>query len=198
MIHLQFVDPKIGQWILVAVAAVLLTVLLLLWWRSRRRRRPAPPPLDPGLLIDVEALGDHGPAAEGPRLELKYLPVRVVAVAVAPAGRGRTLPPPERLPELFDAVLPDLSRTVYAHKAAIRTWPEQLSVRGFAHAFFRHAPLPGRGGKGSPFAALAGAFQFEEQPYVIGLVISAGRPNNYGQIVVENESEWLGLLTVRE
>ena len=70
---------------------VLLVAVLLAWRKLRRQRgRLRTPP--PNLTLDLAALGEGGPPAGPPVLELYNLPVRLAAIVLAPAGRVRELP----------------------------------------------------------------------------------------------------------
>jgi len=152
---------------------------------------------EPVLTIDVAALGTGGPPPDGPVLEHYNVPVRLAAIVVAPAGRARALPPPEQLDAVFEAIVPGLSRVVAAHGPLVRRWPEQLSSTGFAHSFFRHAKLPGDGGKGTPWCSAAGTAKMHGQPVMAGLVMRSDEPNSLGQLVVEHETKWLDVLRIR-
>ncbi len=174
--------------ILLAVAYVVLTVL--------RRRRSAPPPQE-DLGVDVKGLRDEGPPPAGPVLHFYNVPVRLAALVLAPAGRGRELPPASQLDALADALLPGLAQVIAAHRPVVRRWPAQVSSRGFALAFFNQAKLPGQGGKGTPWCAAAGAFKLGKTPIMAGLVMRAAAPTSLGQVIVEHEAQWLDIVRVK-
>jgi hypothetical protein len=186
-----------GQWLLTAGLAA--AVFMALWMlrtltRGRRRGRVV---LPPDLEIDVAALTDAGPPPEPPVLEFYHLPVRLAAIVLAPLGRASELPSREELPEAIDSILPGLDRVVAAHQPLIRAWPAQMSVRGFAHAFFCHARLPGDRGVKTPWSSVAGRFTFDDKPMMAGLILRSESPNRHGQYVVMEEEQWLGMMRIR-
>lgn len=160
-----------------------------------RARKPEPPPPLPS--IDVLNLSEAGPPSGPPVLELYHLPVRLAAVLLAPVGRARELPPPQQIPEVLDAVIPGLGKVFVKHRPIVRIWPAQLSPRGFSHAFFAHALLPGDAGKGTPWCSVAGVFKYEGQAVVVGMVMRTDAPTSLGQTIVENETKWLDALRIR-
>ena len=115
--------------------------------RTNRSRR---------LALDVDRLSTEPPPKSGPGLTFYNLPVRLVAIVLAPAGRAGVVPDAEGMPALLDAIVPGLADVVAAHRPVRLRWPEQLSGSGFAHAFFVHAKLPGDAGKGTPLSSVAG------------------------------------------
>jgi hypothetical protein len=180
------------------VAAGLAGLLLLVVLRRLlRRRRAAAAPAVPQLTVDVSSLGDAGPRAGPPAVELFHIPVRLAAVVLAPPGRLGEIPPPAALGGWFDALVPGLDRVVALDEPLVRRWPPQLSVRGFARVFFANVRLPGDGGKGTPWSAAAGAVKFRGKTLMIGLVFRAAAPNSLGQLILDSEEKWLGCLQVR-
>jgi len=177
------------------VVGLLLLVYLVRKVLRFRARRPETPVELPS--IDVATLGEVGPPPGPPVLEYYHLPVRLAAVFLAPVGRDHELPPREQLPQVLDAVIPGLGQLYRTHRPAIRAWPAQLSPRGFAHAFFSHARLPGESGKGTSWCSVAGVFKYEGQPMMIGLVIRTAAPTSLGQTVIEYETKWLDVLRIR-
>jgi hypothetical protein len=180
----------------IAVLAAVVVVAWIVLRITRRRKRPtAALPAD--LRIIVDELGDAGPPAGMPSLELYNIPVRLAAVVLAPAGLGRELPPEGQIGPLLDALLPGLDKVAELHRPAVRRWPNQLSGSGFAHFFFINAKLPGEGGKGTPWSSVAGPFQYLGRPTLAGLVLCAAKPNSLGQTIIASEHQWLGCLRVR-
>ena len=147
--------------------------------------------------IDVASLDTAGPPPGAPTLEHYHLPMRLAAVVVAPAGRARPLPPQDQLAGVFESIVPGLAQVVATHNALIRCWPEQLSISGFAHAFFRHVRLPGDGGKGTPWSSAAGLVKVRGQSVMAGLLMVGRQPNTIGQMIVEQETKWLDVLRVK-
>jgi hypothetical protein len=177
--------------------AVVAIIVMWIAWRLFRRRRRTPPLVRPDLAISIVELGEAGPPAGLPTLELYNLPMRLAAVVLAPVGRVGDLPPEEELAAVLEAIIPGLDKIAAAHQPVIRRWPSQVSARGFAHLFFANAKLPGEGGKGTPWASVAGLFKLEGQPLMAGLVFCAATPNSLGQTIIEREHDWLGCLRVR-
>jgi hypothetical protein len=176
------------------VAAI---IVLWLGWRLLHKRRKAPGLLPPELRIDLAKLVNEGPPAGPPVLEFYNLPMRLAGIVLAPVGRLRELPTTAELPVVFEEVLPGLELVVKLHQPLVRFWPNQVSTRGFANAFFSNVRLPGAAGKGSPWSAVAGTFKYEGAPMMIGLVLRAAAPNSLGQVIVHAEHEWLGCLRVK-
>ena len=180
-----------------AIVAIVALVALYLLWRLLRRRRGKLPLVEPDLTIDVGSLGTAGPPAAAPVLEHYNVPMRLAAVVVAPAGRARPLPPRDQLAGVFEAIVPGLAQVVATHDTLVRCWPEQLSISGFAHAFFRHVKLPGDGGKGTQWCSAAGLVKSRGQSVMAGLLMFSRQPNSIGQMIVEHETKWLDILRVK-
>jgi hypothetical protein len=179
--------------------SVLLLVLAILYavWEAIHRRRRRPVGRTPELAIDVSTLPAGGPPAAGPQIEFYNLPMRLAVIVVAPAGRVSRLPPLEEIHGVLDAIVPGLADVAVAQQSMLYYWPPQLSSRGFAHGFFRHVPLPGDGGKGTPWSAAAGGFKVGDQPFTAGLILTAASPNALGQVIVETDTKWLDVLRVK-
>ncbi len=196
----KIITNNLDLWpyVLLAVAAV---VVLSLVRRFLRRRKKSKGTLPAELTIDVAELCPggvpQGPPAAGPTLEFYNLPVRLLAVVIAPVGRLRQPPRGEELPEVIDCILPGLDRINAAHRPAVRVWPRQMSVRGFAHSFFTHVKLPDERTKKNPWSMVAGLFKVDDQPMMAGLVLQTDKPNRHGQYVMEREEDWLGILRIR-
>jgi hypothetical protein len=186
-----------GDLLVYAVAAAIVLVILIVVWKIIAGRRREAPPAAPDLAIDVNSLGAAGPPAAGPVLEHYNVPVRLAAVVLAPTGRVLDLPSVDQLPQLIDHIVPGLGQVMAAHRPLIRRWPSQLSAEGFAHAFFANAQLPGDGGKGTPWCSVAGRFKIQRQSLMAGLVMRADAANNFGQTIIHEEHEWLGILRVK-
>jgi hypothetical protein len=182
----------------VAAGAAVLVVIFYIAYRLLRRRKSVAPVAPPVLPIDLSMMGDEGPPKGPPVLEFYHLPMRLAAVVLAPVGRVRELPPEDELPKLFDAIVPGLDRVAAVHRPLVRRWPSQLSARGFAHILFAQVQLPGDGGKGTPWSAVAGVFKVQGQPIMAGLVLRAASPNGLGQVVIDSEEKWLGCLRVKQ
>jgi hypothetical protein len=180
------------------VLAVLIAIVAFyLAWKLLKPRWGKLPPAEPDLTIDVTALSDEGPPPGAPVLEHYHLPMRLAAVVVAPAGRAGQLPLGEHLGDLFEAVVPGLAQVVAVHHALVRRWPRQLSTTGFAHAFFRHVKLPGKGGKGTRWCSAAGVARMEGRPVMVGLLMQSEHSNSLGQVIVQRETKWLDVVRIK-
>jgi len=194
----KLMEPVARAWPMLAALAVLaLLLLIVLYATSRRRRRRKLPEPPEELTIDVSSLPALRPPVGGPTLYFYHVPVRLAVVVLAPAGRAGELPSMEKLPQAIEALVPGLAQVLATHSPIIRFWPPQLSVRGFAHAFFTHVRLPGQAGRGTPWCGAAGAFKLEGQTVMAGLVMRAEAATNLGQIVVERETQWLDILRIK-
>ncbi len=188
-----------GVSLIVLVAAViglLLLVSLVLWIVRSSRRKPGPAP-QADLTIDVGGLSPEGPPSEGQVLEFFGMPVRLVALVLAPAGRNTQLPPEPQLVRVLDDLTPGLSSIVSSHRPLFRPWPSQLSTQGFIHAFFNHAHLPGDRGKGTPWCSAAGRFDAGDQQMLAGILCAAEKPNSLSQVPITNVGQWLEVLRVK-
>jgi hypothetical protein len=178
------------KWAVIAVVVLVAAYAVLRFFK--RRRKPAAEA--PDLRIDVASLSAASPPAAGPALYCYNVPVRLAAVVLAPAGRVHELPPIRQIGDVVNAIVPGLAQVVEFHKPVVRRWPAQLSIRGFANIFAAQARLPGDGGKGTPWCSAAGVLRFEKKPIMAGLIMRATAPNNLGQAVVEEETQWLSIL----
>jgi hypothetical protein len=196
---MPFLPDELRQWLpaVVVVAAVCVVLVFIVLWRLLRRQKRPVPRVAPVLTIAVQSLGDHGPPAGPPTLELYNIPVRLAALIMAPVGRVRRLPPPDELSSLLEALLPGLGQIERLHRPLLRDWPAQVSTRGFAHVFFSNARLPGDGGKGTPWSSAAGTFKYEGQPFMAALILRAAAPNSLGQIAIYADHQWLDCLRVK-
>jgi len=192
----DWVNVAREHWIALTVGVGLTAVAwgVLRAWLARRR--VAPPPRDE-LIVDVSVLPDLPPPPGPPVLEFYHLPVRLVALVLAPVGHGRELPEDDELPEVVDSIVPGLDQVVAAHRPLVRHWPRQVSSRGFAHALFANLRLPGEPGQRSEWSAVAGLVHVGDETMMAGLVLRAASPNRFGNYVMERETDWLGILRVR-
>ena len=174
-------------------------VLFVLWilirlWRRRNRRQLAELPQ---IAINLAELQAAGPPTSPPFLEFYNIPVRLSGLLLAPVGHGRRLAEADARDEIFESLLPGLSEIVKMHETKVVEGPAQVSTRGFSHALFHAAALPGEGGKGTAWSAVAGLFKHDNEPIMAGLLLYAEKPNSIGQIIIQAEHDWLGCLRVR-
>jgi hypothetical protein len=146
--------------------------------------------------LDTGILSPYPPPADGPRLEMYGIPVRLAALVLAPVGRGNAIDV-KRLPEVVEQLLPGLQDAMGYHQPVFRRWVEQVSVHGFQNAFLKQVKLPGNRGKGTVWSAFVGKFTDGEQTLLAGVVLRAEAPNSYGATVIEHEGHWLECLRVR-
>ena len=180
----------LGQ--LAAVAALILAAYVA--WRLLRRRARPRGTLEEELAIDVDALSTDGPPATGPKLAYYGVATRLAALVMAPAGRARELPPFDRLDETLEHIVPGFAQVYAAHRPVYHRWPNQLSVRGFAHKYFAHVRLPTQGGRALPWCSVAGVFQIEGEPYLVGMLLRTAAPTTLGQRIVDEATQWPTLL----
>ncbi|MEA1950094.1 MAG: hypothetical protein U9N87_01830, partial [Planctomycetota bacterium] len=186
-------------YVLLAVG-VIVVLLLLRRFLLRRKKGEDTLPAEPTINVAELCRGGEllGPPGTGPALEFYNLPVRLVAVAIAPVGRLHETPARDELPEIIDCILPGLDHINDAHAPAVYVWPRQVSVRGFAHSFFTHVKLPDEHEKKNPWSLVAGLFKVDDQPMMAGLVLQSDEPNRHGQYIMEKEEDWLGILRIRQ
>lgn len=190
-----WLNAAAGWAVWIALVAGAIIVLWFVWKLLGKRKTAADAPTD-DLTIDVMRLGTEGPPTSPPRLEFYNVPVRLALIVMAPAGRVRDLPPIPQWGDLYDAIVPGLSKVVAAHRPKVCRWPAQASARGFAHLFFQHVRLPGQSGKGTPWSSAAGVMKVEGQPVLVGMVFRTAEPSAHGQEVIDSEEHWLRILRV--
>jgi hypothetical protein len=181
----------------VACAVVFLLILVLVvlaLWRRRGRKQEAPPP---DLRLDVTKLPVQAPSADSPWLEFYGLRVRLAVLVLAPAGRGSSVPDGRAFERALESLLPGLVEVIKSHRPVVRAWSYQLSTQGFTRAFFSQVPLPGDRGKGTPWCAVAGRFESDQQALLAGLVCVAEKPNSFGQVAIQNVGQWVDVLRVK-
>lgn len=179
-------------WPLVAIFVLIVVVLLVRSILFRRRRPPLP---EPDLRIDLDSLHPE-PPPESPAFEFFGLPVRLVVLVLAPAGREGVLPPQDQWNDLFEAVVPGLAEVVRVHRPLVVTWPPQLSAQGFIHRYFQNVRLPGDRGRGTPWCSAAGPARRSGQVFLVGMTCYAVRPNHFSQEVIQHEGDWYRLCRV--
>ena len=176
------------------LAAVVITVVYVILKVLKIKKPKQAVESSPDMGISVNDLMPQGPPPAGPQLAFYNVPVRLLAVVIAPAGRGHDLPPLNQLAGVLDAIVPGLALVVTAHKPVVRKWSPQLSSIGFANVFFTGARLPGEGGKGTLGCAVAGVFKVGKMPVMAGLVMRTASPTNFGHVVLQHETQWRDVL----
>jgi hypothetical protein len=194
---LQTATSLLGNFLWYAVVgAVVLAVLFMAWRFLGNRGGGTATTKTTDQKINVESLGPAGPPANPPKLEFFDTPVRLAAVVVAPVGNANELPGMAQMASLLESIVPGFSDVVVAHRAVVRRWPSQLSPRGFTKSFGDLAPLPGNGGKGTPWCSASGVFRHEKQVIALGLILRAAGNIQLGQKTIERET-WREILRVR-
>jgi hypothetical protein len=187
---------KVSLWGAAGLTLLLLVAVLVLL--VLRRRKVAPKDEPSPLKIDLASLGAHDPPKGTLILECHGVPVRLAALILAPVGRTASLPPPEKLPELVERIVPGLSEVVVRDKPRVCRWPPQLSPRGFVHLVFANAQLPGDRGRGTPWCTVAGKFQLASVQFLAALVLRSAEPTPWGEIIIEEPGHWGEALRVRK
>lgn len=178
------------------VTAALLVAAVVIWLR----RRPKGDDHAKGefdLTIPVGSLPSHGPEQVGPCLEFMHVPVRMAVLVLAPLGKKGAPPLATSAEQLCEAIVPGLGAVYRSHQPHVFMWPAQLSTEGFIHGFFRHAPLPGQQGRGTPWCAVAGRFADGEHFYLAAILCCAASPNSLGRMEARDVGPWLDVLRVR-
>ena len=190
------IDAPTMLWIALALAVV---ALLAGWLMVKRvfRRQAEEAAVEPSLRLDVAELPCEGPPRGKPYLEFYSVPTRLAVVVIAPVGREGRLPTNEQLPQVMEAILPNLMKTLAAHQPRFTRWPAQLSTQGFAHAFFNNVPLPGEHGRGTPWCSLAGKVESAAGQFLVGLVCCAAEANSLGEVVVKHAAGWPDVIRVK-
>ena len=180
-----------------AVAVILVAILALVAaTRHLRRRQRSDDDDETDLAVDLSEFTSMGPPREGPQLEFYNVPVRLVVLVVAPVGRDGTLPHSERIAELVGQLTPGLSEVLLSQQPTLYCWPPQLSSHGFVRSFFNNVPLPGDGGKATPWCSVAGKLEGEQ--LLIGMVCCGGQANSLGEVTLSRSTGWLDVLRVRK
>ena len=193
--NLNFHQLVLPPQMVLAVGGILLGLVLLLLL-LRLRRRPQAVVQQQDLRIDVSALPDAGPPPPGPRLEYYNLPVRLAVLVLAPVGRSGVIPEENRLPRIFEQLMPGLMEVISAHQPLFRRWPPQVSTQGFAQAIFSNVPLPGDRGKGTPWCGIAGKFEADGKQYLAAMFCRTEKANSLSQVFVQRPGGWFDVLRV--
>ena len=180
---------------LVAVTFLVLVVLVFLTRRvAKLFRKPEEVSLvDPLRVVDlsVEPLGSND------RVDLKVhnLPVRLGVVVLAPLGRI-DLPDDEELPNILDGLVPGLGKYLARDKPIVRTWPNQVSVGGFANNLALHMQVGGHDLTETPWCLVAGKTKRPDGLLLVTLALAAEAVNRLGVVRLEDESQWMQAIQV--
>lgn len=180
----------LGAGVFAALVALIVLFALL------RRRSVTDTKTTDSLTVSLKELPRGGPPPGAAVLSVYNVPVRLSLLVLAPAGRSGKIPPNELLPQVIDAITPQLMKVLESHQPDFRRWPPQLSSQGFAQTFFNSVPLPGDGGKGTPWCSVAGKINAGQQQFLVAMVCTSAEPNSLGQIAIQQEGQWLDVLRV--
>ncbi|MBI1248559.1 hypothetical protein GC197_12060 [bacterium] len=175
------------------VGAIVVAVIVYRFVLPKKNEPPSVTPVE----IAIDRMAASGPKSLlGPEVRVYNVPVRIVAIVVAPAGRGHDILSEETLRGMMENFLPQMMSVVRAHRPDVYRWPGQISTRGFGQRFFAQANLPGEHGEGTPWLAIAGRFDYQQSGYLIGLVCCADQDNPLGHILVEQKLQWSDIVRI--
>ena len=185
----------------VVTVVQLLTVLVaaFLLWKVLRRLFPRRGSRDFEVelpRIDVTSRKPKGPPIDA-RIEVYHVPMRLVAVIIAPVGRDATLPEDSQVRILIGQLIPGMQAILARHQPEIIKWPAQLSSQGFIPFFFRHAELPNEDGKGTPWTNIAGKYEVGTSSYLVGLTCCSSESNQLGTIALDRPAQWLDVVRAK-
>lgn len=182
--------------VLIAIAAVVLLSLLVIVIRLFARRQRSGGIETENLAIDLSSL-DLQPVPHQAYLEVYGVPMRLMVLVLAPAGRSVIFPSRDQLPQTVELLIPRLTSVLDQHQPIYRSWPVQLSPRGFSRSFFANLKLPGDDGKGTRWCGIVGPFDTPGGRLLAGMILLADTPNGYGQIEIEHEGHWHNAVRVQ-
>jgi hypothetical protein len=201
----QFLDGG-GLWLVFLALAV----VALFWLRSVVGRlwvalsRPRPPRPRWHRVDMARVLHENlAPLAvtytePGPRVLTVYgQPVRLRLVVMAPAERGVGELDEAMADRLLDCIQPGLGEVATADYPRVRIWPRQTGLGGFAAAFQRYVPIPGRPRRRSHWIRLTGVVLAGRHAIDVGLALYGDVPNRIG-IVAVRQGQWLDVLGTRQ
>lgn len=181
---------SLGYFLPASICVALIVVVLFF---KLRRRKVIAQEEKPLASIAISSLSE-GPKPDNTKLTYFGTPVRIALIVVAPSGRHAVLPPGRDLLKILEAITPSFGETVEKNAPVIRRWPAQLSVRGFAHAFFNGLEMPGNRGKGTVWSAVSGRVEYGNASYLVGITFCSNEPNALSEHLVEHPGEWLSVL----
>ncbi len=180
---------------IIGVGLVVLIVIALLTRRvARFFSKPKEVSLvDPLRVVDLtaEPLGTN----ERSGLKVHNLPVRLGVVVLAPLGRI-DVPDDEHIPGILDSLVPGLGKFVAEDTPIVRTWPNQVSVGGFANNLALHMQVGGHDLTETPWCLVAGKTKRPDGLLLVTLALAAESPNRLGVIRLDDESQWMQAIQV--
>jgi hypothetical protein len=130
----------------------------------------------------VDEYPDPPPAKPGRRLLVDGLEVRLRLVVVAPAGTQSSEIPVDNVDEMLDDFMRGLSNFLRSDLPRVRSWPPQLSAKGFAPTFFRLVESPDPEGTKSHWIRLAGPVRAAGELFLLGLALWSEDASKIGAI----------------
>ncbi len=180
---------------LVGVALLVLVVLVFLTRRVVKLfRKPKDISLvDPLRVVDLSA----EPLGKNERTDLKVhnLPARLGVVVLAPLGR-LDLPGDEEIPNILDGLVPGLGKFVADDTPIVRSWPNQVSVGGFANNLSLHMQVGGKDLTETPWCLVAGKTKRPDGLLLVTLALAAEASNRLGVVRLDDESQWMQAIQV--
>ena len=180
---------------LVGVALLVFIVLVFLTRRVVKLfRKPKEISLvDPLRVVDLSAepLGKN----ERTNLKVHNLPVRLGVVVLAPLGR-LDLPDDEEIPNILDGLVPGLGKFVADDTPIVRSWPNQVSVGGFANNLALHMQVGGKDLTETPWCLVAGKTKRPGGLLLVTLALAAEASNRLGVVRLDDESQWMQAIQV--
>jgi hypothetical protein len=129
------------------------------------------------------------------RLVVQGVPVRLRLVVVAPAGSESDLDL-SKIGSLLDRAVPGLSKQYLHDRPTVKTWPMQVSHKGFAPTFFRKTGMSETKGQVSRWVLLAGRCVVGKKSFLLGLGLWADKPCTVGQLSVDAD-RWADICRLR-
>ena len=180
---------------LVGVALLVFVVLVFLTRRVVKLfRKPKEISLvDPLRVVDLSA----EPLGKNERTDLKVhnLPARLGVVVLAPLGR-LDLPDDEEIPNILDGLVPGLGKFVADDTPIVRSWPNQVSVGGFANNLALHMQVGGKDLTETPWCLVAGKTKRPDGLLLVTLALAAEASNRLGVVRLDDESQWMQAIQV--
>lgn len=177
----------------IAIAAVAAVIVLVILRALFRKKKHVDPLIDTTRLVDLSEL----PNPEGRPLGLRVqnLQGTLGVVVFAPLGRIK-LPEADETFTVLNAIVPGLGKMARRDEPVVQTWPNQVSVTGFANTLARHLMVPGRDLTETNWCLLVGKHKRPEGLMLVGLAIGMDAPNRLGVIRLADEMQWLQFLQV--
>ncbi len=177
----------------IAIAAVAAVIVLVILRALFRKKKHVDPLIDTTRLVDLSEL----PNPEGRPLGLRVqnLPGLLGVVVFAPLGKIKP-PGKDETFAVLNAIVPGLGKMARRDEPVVQTWPNQVSVTGFANTLARHLMVPGRDLTETNWCLLVGKHKRPEGLMLVGLAIGMDAPNRLGVIRLADEMQWLQFLQV--